>query len=178
VLRQELADPELVHRVDDRPDEAYRHRLDTQLARPVERRHHALLVERDEDVALRVDPLADLEGEVARDVRRRVLELAKRLQLPTLAEQQDVGESLGGEERRPRGLSLDDRVRRARRAVGEDLGAGEELAGRDAELRRERRERLLDALEGAREVGRRLRKMEHPFLVGDDDVREGPARVD
>ena len=89
---------------------------------------HRLLVEREERLALGVHALADLEREPARDVRQRVRDLLERVGLAALAHEQDVGEALGGEERGARGLALHDRVRRARRAVGQHLGLREQLA--------------------------------------------------
>ena len=175
---EQLADAELVVRVDDRPDQAHRDCLRAQAPRVLDRGEDALLVELDEDVPLGVDALADLERQVAGHVRRRVRELPERLELPALAEQEDVREALGGEERGPGRAALDDRVRRPGRAVGEHVGACEQLADRDPELRRKLLEPVFDALERTLEVGRRLRQVERPAFVGDDHVREGASGVD
>ena len=124
----QLAHALLVRGVDDRPEQADRDRLDAELARALDRVHDRGLVERDERLALGVHALADLEREPARDVRQRVRDLLERVGLAALAHEQDVGEALGREERRARGLALDDRVRRARRAVRQHLGLREQLA--------------------------------------------------
>ena len=92
------------------------------------------LVERNEHAALRVDPLANLERQVARDIRRRIGNLAERVQLAALTQQEDVGEPFRGEEGRARGAALDDRVRGAGRPVREDVGPPEELRKREAQL--------------------------------------------
>ena len=164
--------------VDDRPEEAHRDCLRPERAGLRDRRQDARLVERDEHVPLGIDPLPELERQPARDVGRRVLVLTERVELPALAEQQDVREALRREERGAGRRALDDRVRRAGGAVGEDLRAGEQLADRQAERGRELRQALLDALERPRDVRRRLRQQQLAVLVGDDDVGERPAGVD
>ena len=104
--------------------------------------------------------------------------MPKRVELPALAEQQDVREALGREERGAGRHTLDDRVRRPGRAVGEDLRARKQLGDRQAERGRELRQALLDALERPRDIRRRLGQQQLAVLVGDDDVGESPAGVD
>ena len=178
VRGEQLGDSELVRRIHDRPDQADRDRLDVEHAAALDRLEHAPVVEWHEDVALRVDALADLEGQMARHVGCPELELAEGLELPSLAEQQDVGKALGGEKGGARRLPLDDGVGRARRPVREDVGSGEKLGDGQPELRGEAGQGLLDALERSPEVGRRLGQVQHAVRVRDDDVREGPAGVD
>src|SRR5438105_3136663 len=175
---EELADSELVVRVDDRPDQANRHRLRPEAARLVDRLEDALLVQLDEHVALRVDPLADLEREVARHVGRRIVELAERVELSAFAKEQDVGEAFSREEGGARRPGFHDRVRGACRPVREDVRPREQLRDVEAEAGRQLRERLLDALKRALEISRSLGEVEHPGLVRDDDVGERPTRVD
>jgi hypothetical protein len=169
---------QLVLGVDDRPDQADRDCFGAEAARLGDRLEDALLVELDEDVPLRIDPLPNLERQVARHVGRRIRELPERLELAALAEQQNVREPLGGEEGGPGGAAFDDRIRGAGRAVGEDVGPPEQLGNRHAQLGFELLEGVLDALERALEVGRRLREMERACLVGDDHVRERAPGVD
>ena len=118
-LGDQLAHAQLVRGIDDRPEQADPDRLHPQLRQRSSAARTLRLIERDEDVPLGVDPLLDLECQVARDVGRRVGDLPERIELAALAQQQDVREPRRREERRARRLALDDRVRRAGCAVGE-----------------------------------------------------------
>ena len=70
MLVEQLADAQLVGRVDDRPEQADRDRLRPQARAAVDRSGDARLVERRERLALGVHALRDLERQEARHVRR------------------------------------------------------------------------------------------------------------
>ena len=105
LLLDDARDRQFVGAVGDRPQQADRHRLELAL---LQRAHHLarlVLVERRDDVALRVDALGDLESVAARDVGRRiVVAVVVRVVLAALLEHQNVGEAVRGEER---GLAVD-----------------------------------------------------------------------
>jgi hypothetical protein len=177
-LGEKLADAELMPGVDRRPEQADGDRLGPEPARLGDRLLDACLVERAEDVAFRVDSLPDLEREKAGDVRRTVRNLTEGLELAALAQEQDVGKAFGGEEGGAGRLSLHDRVRRPRRAVGQHVGPGEQLRDGETELGSYLLEPLPDRVVRTLPGGRRLADPERSRLVRDDDVGEGAARVD
>ena len=142
LLGEDRADPPLVLRVDVRVEQADRDRLDLLAPQDRGRLAHRVLVERPQHLAGRAEPLADLDGAVARHERRRLLELRvveRRAHLAGDLEQ--VAEALGRDEAAARDLALDDRVRRDRRRVHDEA----DLRGR----RRASRERALDGVHEA-----------------------------
>ena len=178
-LADELAERLLVLRVRNRPDEADGDRLDIQLAGLAHERPRALPIEGAVDPSLRIDPPRHLEGQAPWDVGLGIaLVEVEGVRLTAFAEGEDVGEACRREERGAGGLALQDRVRRAGRAVDEERGAREELVGSEREVGGDERERVPRRVEHA--VGRRQRLCEGktPVLVGDDDIGERPTRVD
>ncbi len=141
-------------------------------------RARRLAIERHDDVALRVDPLPDLRRQPPRHVRRRVgLVEVERVELAALAPHEDVREALGHEQRRSRRAPLEDRVRRARRPVDQEVGGAEQRRDVGAERLGRARERGLEPVDHALPRRQRLAERERPGLVGDDDVRERAADV-
>jgi hypothetical protein len=91
LLRHELADAVLVDGVDDRPQQAHRHRGDVQAPDLGQRLAQRVLVERHRDVALGVDALGHLKREALGDVGRRIaVPEVKRVELSALAQHQRV----------------------------------------------------------------------------------------
>ncbi len=125
LLAQDRPDPILVDGVGVGVQQADRDRLD---AEPGERpgdRPDRVLVERDEHVAVPVEPLRDPEAQRPRDERDRLGELDVVQRRPDLAaDLEDVAEALGRDQRGPRDLALDDRVGRHGRAMDDVAQAG------------------------------------------------------
>ncbi len=179
LLLEDLADAALVVRVGDRPQQADADRLHLRAAGGVDRLAYRVLVERAVLAALRVDPPADLERQPPRDVGLRVRDReVEGLHLPALAQGQDVGEALRGQERGARGGALDDRVGGAGRRVHEQVGVAEQLLEREVEAFADHAQRLAAALEHALRRGQRLVEREPAVGVGEHDVGEGAAGVD
>ena len=176
---EELAEPKLVHRVGDRPEQADGDRLDLAVSQLLDLGHGRLLVERNHDLASCTDALGDLErqrpGYVGIRVRAGEVE---RLGPAAFTEEEDVRMALGGEERRLRRGPGEDRVDRPGRPVDEKVGVGQKRAA--IGLRGLRGE--VQDVEDARDriCGRR-RALEDRELAGPvlhDQIREGPAGVD
>ena len=177
---EQLADAQLVRRVDDRPEQADGDRLGARAPRALAiASSDALLVERQEDVALRVDALADLEGQVARDVRaadtgswRNGSSLPPSRSSRTSGKPSVVKKAVRAV--RPSTIALVARVVPYVKTSVRASSSGTVRPSSGASWA----SAVVDALEGALEVGRRLRHVERARLVGDDDVRERAARVD
>ena len=136
----------------------------------------SVLVEGAKDRAVGQEPLADLTPQAPwHERRRRVDEEVVHVVATFVTDLERVAEPLGGQERRPRALALDERVGRERRAMDDrpDRARG------NVRLLEERADGLLDRvrrifrrgedLADARGTGR---------LVDDDEVSEGAADVD
>lgn len=123
----QLADPQFMHRVGDGPQQAHRDGFDT--ARAQGRKHgpHCGLVEGGLDAALGIHPLRNLESQATGDIGRGIVHLqVMRFGLAAFLQQQNVGETAGGEEGRARGLALDDGIGTAGRAVEKHRGVGQQ----------------------------------------------------
>ena len=176
---QERADPFLVVRVDDRPDQANPDGFDLGRLEPLDDGEDGVFVQRLVDHAVGADPLRDLESQPARHQRfgewHGVIEGVDPAALP---QQEDVRMSLGGEEGGPRGAAGQHGVGRARRGVEEQLAFAEQ--GRPVASVRVRR--LLHHLEAAlhrivRPRGR-LEEPERPVPSLEHEVGEGPPDID
>ncbi len=121
-----------MRRVDEREEVADRdglHRLRTQGQHGAA---HAVLVERDEDLAPGVEPLADAEPAAARSEERRDLRIHRQVvhaRALHAAQLEHVLEALGGEDRGDRALVLEDGVGGDGGAVDEALDVGGPGAG-------------------------------------------------
>ena len=123
-LGQDRAGPLLVLGVEVRVEEADRDRADAELAQPGGDRPHVPFVERLHDRPVRSHALRHLEAEAALDERRRLApEEVVHVRDPQPPQLEHVTEVPGRDERRLGPETLDDRVRRDRRAV-HDLGDG------------------------------------------------------
>ncbi len=179
VLGDELGDAQLVRGVDDRPQQADRHGLHPALAQRAQQCDERRLVERLQHATVGADPLRNLEGQRARDVRLRVrLAEVEDLGPAALAEQQDVGVSLGGEEGRPRRRPGEDGVEAARGPVDEDAAGAEQLGGRDAALAGGDGEDVEDALHRISRDGRALVEGQAAVVVLHDEIGERSTGVD
>ena len=179
LLRRQLADAQLVDRVDEREQQHDGERLDALLPHATERATHGLLVERHDDVALEVEALGNAVALAARADRWRrrqrgipdvLLEAAPDLDLVAVA--------VAGDEPGDRPRHLDHRVVGGRRAVDDQVGAGEQLGHAERLARREALEAAEDAVGLVARRGRML--VEHQRAVGarQHQVGEGAADVD
>src|ERR1700680_5192270 len=89
----------LMRRIHRRPQETDRNRLDLAFGDPAQSVASLLLVERYDNVALRIDSLMNLEGQPPQYVglergRRQV----ERIELAALAQHKNVGETFGDQE--------------------------------------------------------------------------------
>ena len=131
LLGEDRADPLLVDRVGVGVQQADRDRLDALLGERPGDRPDRVLVERDEHLAVPVEPFRDPEAQRPRDERDGLLELDVVQRRPDLAaDLEDVAEALGRDQRGPRDLALDDRVGRHGRAVDDVAQAGRVRLGR------------------------------------------------
>ncbi|MBF8288647.1 MAG: hypothetical protein HW381_1755 [Candidatus Rokubacteria bacterium] len=156
-------------------EEADRDGLDVVALDEIHRVVHVLHVERDDHLALGVQPLADLEPQVTRhDHRRPVLEEVVELGARGTPQLEHVAESFGGDERCSRALVLEQRVGDDGRGMREEG----DVAGPHAVRARGGGERVEDAAGEVARRGRHLDHLEAPArLVRHDDVREGAADV-
>jgi hypothetical protein len=135
-----------------------------------------VLVEGLPDLAVGQEPLADFAAEPPRhEGRRRIDEEVVHVVAAFVANLERVTKALGGQERRPRALALDERVGRERRAVDD----GPHGACGNRRLLEERTDALLDRV---RRIFRRGEDLAHArgtaCLVDDDEIGERAADVD
>jgi hypothetical protein len=166
-----------VGRVEEREEVADGERLNALVAQAAGLGAHLRLVQRDQDPAARVQPLADPHPPAARRQERRRLRVHvqvvhARALLP--AQLEHVLESLGHEDRGHRARLLEDRVGRDGRPVNE----ARHRAGLAARERQHRADRVAHAAEEILRRGRHLGEVESPVAVEGDDVGEGAADVD
>ena len=175
----QLANPQFVRRIRDRPQQTHADRLDVLVRQALEQGAHGGFVERRFDAALGVDALRHLERVTARDVRIGIFNLqVVRFGLAAFFQQQDVRESRGGEKRRARDFPLDDAVRRPRRAVDEQARVGNQRFGGNADFLRRDLEACFDTRERTLFVGQGLADRETAVGVGNDDIGECTPGVD
>jgi len=179
-VRGDLADqrrqPSLVHRVHVGVQQADRDRLDALGDQLADDPARSVLVEGLPDLAIGQEPLAHFAAKPPRhEGRRRIDEEVVHVVAAFVADLERVAEALGGQERRPRALALDERVGRERRAV-DDRPHG---ARGNRRLLEERADALLDRV---RRIFRRGEDLAHARgprrRVDDDEVGEGAADVD
>ena len=120
VFFKELAHADLVCGIHGGPQEGDGHRLHPFFSQLLDDPDDARLIERLVDAAVRADALGHLVGECARDVGfgKRHQEV-ERLHAPALAQHEDVGVALRGEEGGLRGVSRHDGVGGVSGAVDE-----------------------------------------------------------
>ena len=178
-LLDQGAQPLLVRRVLDRPEQADGDRLDALPREPGERRARRVLVERPLHLAFGRHPLGDFGREPARHVglERVDMEL-EGMQLAALAIDQDVRKTLGHQQRGLRGGAGDDRVGRPGRAVDQHVRVPDQVFDGDAHGPRRVGEPGLDAVGAPRGRGRRLADGERTARCGDDDIGKGAAGID
>ena len=178
-LLDQGAQPLLVRRVLDRPEQADGDRLDALPRKPGERRTRRVFVERPLHLAFGVHPLGNLGREPARHVglERVDMEL-EGMQLTALAVDQDVRKTLGHQQRGLRGSAGDDGVGRPGRAVDQHVRVPDQVFDGDAHGPRRVGEPGLDAVGAPRGCGRRLADGERTARCGDDDIGEGAAGID
>jgi len=135
-----------------------------------------VLVEGAQDRAVGQEPLADLATEASwHERRRRIDEEIVHVVAAFVADLERVAEALGGEERRPRPLALDEGIGRERGAV-DDRPNG---ARRDPRLVEKHRDALFDAVRRILRRGEDLAYARDPRrLVDDDEIGERAADVD
>jgi len=179
-LRGNLADqrrqPSLVRWVHVRVQQADRDRLDALGDQLADDPARSVLVEGLPDLAIGQEPLAHFAAKPPRhEGRRRIDEEVVHVVAAFVADLERVAEALGGQERRPRALALDERVGRERRAVDD----GPHGACGNRRLLEERADALLDRV---RRIFRRGEDLAHARgprrRVDDDEVGEGAADVD
>ena len=151
-VAQDLRHALLVRGIQEREQQADGHRLHTLAGEPARGALHALLIELAHHAG-RPHPLVDLDAQPALDHRRRrrlvqAIEAGPRL----AAEEQQVAESLGGDERGAREPALEQRVGGDRRAVDEVRDLARLDAGSLEHLARGRHHALLLA-RGAEHLG-------------------------
>ena len=179
VFFQQASHADLVFGVHGGPQERDGHRFHFFFFEFLDDPDDARLIERLVDAPVSADSLWYLVSERARDVGlgKRHQEV-ERLHAPALAQHEDIGVALRGEEGGLRGVSRHDGVGGVRGAVDEELALGEEFFGG----RRERNGCCLYRRENAlhRVLGRRggLEHVEAAPLVLQHQVGEGPARID
>ncbi len=137
--------PLLVLRVDDRPEQADRDRLDAGLLQVFRRRDHILLVQLLDLVAHGVDAAAHLAGAVARNVGRREVDLGIEGALARrFAQGEDVGMAGIADQAGRRDLALHQRIGRDGGAVDDEVGLAQgSRRARACGCRRRRRSTLM-----------------------------------
>ena len=170
-VAQDLGDARLVRGIEEREEQADGDGLGPLALQPPRGAMHARLVER-ADHAVRPHPLVHLDAAAALDHRRR-RRLVQAVQArPRLAaEEQEVAEALGGDERGAGETARQQRVGGDRRAVDEvrDVGRPEACAGERLACGRDHS--LLLALRGQHLGGH------HPVLGDEHGVGERAADV-
>jgi hypothetical protein len=169
--RCDLAGTLLVTVVHVRMDEVDDQRLDAGRPQRLGGAAHRVLVERHHDLSLGVHALRDFEPKVARDERlERPLQAVRRRPRPA-PQLQHITEAGRRDEASHRALPLEERVRRRRRAVDQDL----DRCRRDTRLAQGDQHALRLIADGRRHLG----DGDLPGgLVHDDEIREGAAHVD
>ena len=175
----DLRYPALVVAVHDRPEEADPDRLHAHALEVRDRVSDVLLTKRRHLVAVGIDPAAYGAGAIARHVGLGIVQLPLEGALPRrLAQGQDVGKALVGDEPDPADLALDQGVGGDRGAMDDGLDLAKERLERHAMMRRRDLEDVDEtALEAIRGRGR-LEQLERPGGVADHAVGEGAADVD
>ena len=106
-----LAEAALVVRIGEAVQEGDRHGLDFLRGERLDRAHHAGFIERDENLALRIDPLAHRQPQPPRDQRRRQVDIDVVLLEPIFVPDfEHVAKSFGGEKGGSGALALDQRI--------------------------------------------------------------------
>ena len=172
---QQLADALLVDRVQVAVKQADRDRDHVLLGQCTGDFVNPVFVQGLQHGACRVEPLIDLEAEIARHEWPRLLEVDVVEVRPDLAaDLQHVAEALGGDERGPWGLALD-------QGVGGDGGAVDEVGDgvrRDVALGENAFDRVQEAPGRIRRSGGDLRDSGRPGVFGEQHgIGEGTADV-
>ena len=175
-LDAEVRQRALVDRVAVGVQEADRDGLDARVLEPRDGRAGARLVQRREHAAVGLDALRDLEPQVARHQRRRLVDEEVVHVVAAFAPDLDrVAEARRREEPRPRALALDQRVGGQRGPVDQRADIG----GPAARVVQQRDHALLDGLRGVLGGREELADLDGACgVVHPDEVGEGPADVD
>ena len=180
-LGDQLAQPLLVHGVAERPQQRHRDRAHAVVEQGADLGARVVLVERDDDGAVAVDALGDLQrvplGQqaVVLGLAQHVLQLVRRAPQVAALDVHDedrVAVALGGEEPDRRDVAGDQRVERRRRAVGDVVGLGQHLRQRLAELLGQQLQDVEHAAGVVRRGRGRLRGDDGPRVVVEDGVGE------
>ena len=175
LLRKQLADAQLVGRIEEREQQHHGDRLHVRVADGGRRCAHRLLVERLDLGALRVQPAAHLEAQLARHDRLWLRRPQVVHRCPHLgADGQHVTEAAVGDQRRPRQPPLDDRVGGNGRAMCEVSDVARLRAAALQQLRQRVHEPALDPLRRRGHLG----DLDPAVRADDHGVGEGAADVD
>ena len=156
-LLDQGAQPLLVRRILDRPEQADGDRLHPLACEPGQRLPGRVLVERPLDLAFGRHPLRDLGREPARHVGLEGVDMElEGMQLAALAVDQDVRKAFGHQQRGPGGGAGDDGVGRPGGAVDQHLGRPDQRLEGEAHGAGRIGEARLDPVGAARRRGRRL----------------------
>jgi hypothetical protein len=136
------------------------------------------LIERDQNIAVGLQPLANAEAQLARHQRLR----RRRTQIiavgfEALAHFNDVAMAFGGEQRHSGALALQQRVGRNRGAMNQALGRGQHVRARNVQPQRQFFQPRHDADRLVGRRGRRFCKHGAPGLVRGHQVGIGSADV-
>ena len=175
---QNLAKPQFMCRVADRPEQADRHRLDTVRLQPVAEVGHGVLVQRVDDAPVRGNPLRHLECQVARHIGRGVRHAKiERLASPALAKGQDFRMPPRCQKSGSCRPARDDGVDGMCRSMNEQRRPAEKVAQRQVHVLRGKRQRVQHAPD---RIGRRRRRLVQPYVARsriDHEIGKGAARV-
>ena len=175
---EQRADPLLVDRIDDRPEQAHPHRLDFGRAHAPDDLDDRRLVEGLVLDAVGPDPPRHLEGEPPRYQRLgKGHGVVEGIDPAALAQQQHVGMPLRRHEGDPAGGAGEHRVRRARRRVHEEVAAPEQSPERDAGRAGRELEHIEHAPHRVVGGGGRLEQLEATVLVLHHEIGEGSAHI-
>jgi hypothetical protein len=126
-----LAEAALVIRIGEAVQEAHCHGLDLLRGERLDRARHAGLIEREENLALRINPLAHRQAQPPGDQRRRQVDIDVVLLEPIFVpDLEHIAEPFGGEKGSSGALALDQRIGGERRPMHDQP----DLAGLDSRL--------------------------------------------
>ena len=185
-LVDELAEPPLVGRVLERPEQGDRDRAQAVVQERADGLAGLVLVERDDDVAVAVDPLGDLQRVLLRQqpvrlaLAQDVLQLVRRAAEVPALDVHDVDRvpvAPGREEADRRHVAHHQRIERGRRPVGDVVGVREHVLQRSTELLGEGLEHVEHSARVVRWSRGSLRREDRSRVVVQHGVGERPADV-
>ena len=174
---EQLAQPMFVDGVDDGPEQTDADGIDVPLTDPIDQRDGSGLVQGLVHGSVSQNAFGNLEGETAWHERLgKRYRIVEGVDTPTLAQQQHVGMTLGGEECGTTGATGEHGIGRPGGGVNKQLAAAKQCFAIDASLLRCQRQHLEHAEHRVIGSGRRLVQPE-AVLVFEDEIREGAAGV-